>query len=446
MIWTRPGDVEYDERRALFNAMIDKRPALIAGCENERDVVAALGRAREDHLPVAVRAGGHSVAGMSSVDGGLVVDLRPMQWVDLDTDAKRARVAAGVTWAQFDRVAQEQGLATTGGRVSSTGVAGFTLGGGSGWLERSYGLACDNLLAADVVTADGRSLHVDDREHPDLFWALRGGGGNFGVVTNLEFRLHPVGPLVVAGLLGWRAEHGPEVARAYRDWAEAAPDELGSWLMLFNTPAEAPFPERLHGQPLILVACMWAGHPAAGADYVGGLRTLAPDLDLMDIRPYAEFQQLMDDQPGLRHYWSADYFDALPDEVLDTFLASQAGAPSPLTQQIFLPWGGAVARVPEDATPLANRNAAWVSHPFAVWDDPGRDEENIAWVRDYRRDVAAHTNGGVYLNFIGAEGAERIRDAFGEERLARLVDVKTEYDPGNVFRSNQNIAPLVPSA
>jgi FAD/FMN-containing dehydrogenase len=445
MFWTRPEDDDYDERRALFNAMIDKRPRLIASCETPDDVRAALERARNDDLEVAVRSGGHSVAGMSTVDGGLVVDLRPMKSVDIDPDARTARVGAGVTWSEFDRVAQEHGLATTGGRVSSTGVSGFTLGGGSGWLDRKYGLACDNLIGADLVTADGRQLRADEEHHPDLFWALRGGGGNFGVATSLDFRLHPVGPTVLAGLFGWPASASEEVARAYRDWADGAPEELGSWLMMLTGPPEDFVPPHLQGEILITIAVLWAGDPAEGEEYVAPLRRLQPPLDLVGPQPYAEFQCILDDPPGNRHYWSADYHDELPDEALGVFVASALRPPSDLTQQIVFGWGGAASRVSDDDTPMVGRHSNWVSHPFAVWEDAADDAANIEWVRQFRRDIAPYTNGGVYLNFIGDEGAGRIRNAFGDAKLNRLMEIKGEYDPENVFRGNQNIQPLRPS-
>lgn len=248
MFWTQPGDDEYDERRALFNAMVDKRPRLIAGCESAADVRDALSRAREDGLEVAVRAGGHSVAGMSTNDDGLVVDVRPMKQIEVDPTGHRVKVGAGVTWGELDEATQRHGLATTGGRVSSTGVAGFTLGGGSGWLERLHGLACDNLVAADIVLADGREAHVDAQHHPDLLWALRGGGGNFGVVTSLELALHELGPTVKGGFLAWPTDaRGEEIARAYRDWAANAPEELGSWLLMATAPDEEFVPRTLVG-------------------------------------------------------------------------------------------------------------------------------------------------------------------------------------------------------
>ncbi|HEX6247547.1 MAG TPA: FAD-binding oxidoreductase [Nocardioidaceae bacterium] len=442
MLWIRPGDEEYDEQRALFNAMIDKRPRVIAACATPADVRTALDLARTDDLEVAVRAGGHSVAGMSTNDDGLVIDVRPMRAIEVDPKARRARVGAGVTWGELDRATQEHGLATTGGRVSSTGVAGFTLGGGSGWLERKHGLACDNLVAVDVVTADGRELHVDSVHHPDLFWALHGGGGNFGVATAFELALHPVGPEVAAGLLVWRAEAAGEVARAFRDWAQDAPDELGTWLMLLTAPEEDPFPVGLRGHQIVLVAGMWCGEVEDGLEAFGPIRALLPDLDLVGPMPYCDFQCILDDVPGNRHYWSADYHPSLPDEALAVFLRSGASAPSPLAQQIVLPWGGAVARVPDEDTPMTQRDAAWVSHPFAVWQDPSEDAANIEWVRRFRREIAPYTTGGVYLNFIGDEGEARIRDAYGAEKYQRLSHVKAEYDPANVFRGNQNIQPV----
>jgi len=443
--WTHPGDHDYDERRALFNAMIDKRPRLIARCDSPADVAAALDRARAEGLDVAVRAGGHSVAGMSSIDDGLVVDLRPMKRIEVDAGGRRARVGAGATWGELDAATQAHGLATTGGRVSSTGVAGFTLGGGSGWLERSFGLACDNLLAVDMVTADGRFLHVAADEHPELFWALHGGGGNFGVVTALELALHPVGPIVQAGLLAWPYSRADEIGRAYLELADRAPDAFGSWLMVLVGPAEEFVPAHLQGEKLILVVGMWAGEPAEGAEWFRELRTLEPALDMVAPRPYVEFQSMLDDVPGNRHYWSADYHDTFSTDALGVFIRSADRLPDTLTQQIVLRWGGAVSRVPDDATPMTHREAAWLTHTFAVWPGAAKDQANIEWVRRFRAEIAPYASGGVYLNFIGAEGEDRIRAAFGADKYARLAAIKGEYDPGNLFRGNQNIVPMVPA-
>ncbi|WP_239547096.1 FAD-binding oxidoreductase [Nocardioides nitrophenolicus] len=439
--WCGPGDAEYDERRALFNAMIDRRPRLIAACAGPDDVREALDRAARDGLAVAVRSGGHSVAGQSTNDDGLVVDVRPMKAIEIDAAARRARVGAGCTWGEFDAAAQEHGLATTGGRVSTTGVAGLTLGGGSGWLERQYGLSCDNLLAVELVTADGTLVRADEHQHPDLLWASKGGGGNFGVVTALELRLHPVGPTILGGLMLWPFDRAGEVAHTYRDWADDAPEELGSALVVISGPPEEFVPAYLQGRPAVGLAVCWNGDHAVGAELVQVMRDLDPAVDLVGPMPYAALQAMIDDPPGLRQYWSADYHDSFPDDALEVFLDAGARRPSPLTQHLLLPWGGALARVDADATPLSQRAARWVSHPFATWEDPADDDANIAWVRDYRRANAPFTTGGVYLNFIGDEGDERIRAAFGAEKYERLVAIKSEYDPGNVFAGNQNIRP-----
>lgn len=435
---TDPG---YDEARVVFNRAIDRRPAVIARCASPRDVAEALALARERTLDVAVRAGGHSVAGLSTNDGGLVVDVRPMNGVTVDPDRRTARVGAGTTWGELDAATQEHGLAVTGGRATSTGVAGFTLGGGDGWLSRYLGLACDNLVAVDLVTADGRQVRASERENPELFWALHGGGGNFGVATSFEFRLHPVGPIVLAGLLGWPLEGATDVARAYRDLAAAAPHALGSALVVLTAPPEDFVPPDLVGRAVLAVAICYAGDPAEGMDVVRPLVDLEPALSLVQPMPYTQFQIMLTDPPGFHHYWSADYHDAFDDSALDTFLHAGAHRASSLTQQLLAAWGGAIADVPDDATPLAHRSTQWVSHPFAVWDDPADAAANIAWVRDFRRDIAAHANGGVYLNFIGGEGQDRVRAAFGEANYRRLAAVKGAFDPENVFRGNQNIVP-----
>ena len=443
--WIGPESAEYDEQRELFNAMIDKRPRIIARCESPTDVREALEHAADADLPVAVRSGGHSVAGQSTNDDGLVIDVRGMKAVEIDAGARRARVGGGCTWGEFDAAAQELGLATTGGRVSSTGVAGLTLGGGSGWLERQHGLSCDNLLAVELVTADGREIRADATQHQDLLWACKGGGGNFGVVTVLEFQLHPVGPMILGGLMAWPADRGPEVARVFRDWAENAPDELGPGLVVLTGPPEDFIPVHLQGQPLVGVALCWNGDEATGTELVQVMRDLAPEVDLVGQMPYADLQSMLDDPPGFRQYWSADYHDDFPDAALDLFLDAGARRASPLSQHLLLPWGGALARVDAGTTPLSQRSAQWVSHPFATWEDPADDAANIAWVRDYRRANAPFTTGGVYLNFIGDEGEERIKAAFGTEKYQRLAEIKAEYDPANVFSGNQNIRPLAPA-
>ncbi len=440
MRWTEREDRDYEARRVVYNAMIETRPRVIASCETPGDVAEALTKARADGLEVAVRAGGHSVAGMSSVEDGLVVDVRPMKAIEIDPVRRTARVAAGATWGEFDSAAQAHGLATTGGRVSTTGVAGFTLGGGSGWIERQHGLACDNLLAVDLVTAQGRQVRADATTNPELFWALHGGGGNFGVATSFEFQLHPVGPVLMAGLMLWPISEGADVGRAYLDWANDAPDELGSGLVLLTGPPEPFIPEHLQGQPLAGLAIVWSGDDAIAEDVVAPMRALNPAVDLVDRRPYAEMQMMIDDPPGFRHYWSADYHDQFDEKALDVFLETGAELPSPQTQQILFPWGGAVSRL-GDQTPMSQRDAAWVSHPFAMWEDAADDDRARAWVKDFRSAIAPFANGGVYLNFIGDEGEDRVKAAYGEDTYARLAAIKREYDPDNVFHRNQNIKP-----
>ncbi len=440
MDWTSPGDSNYDERRALFNGMIDSRPRLIASCTTPSDVIGALAQARAEGLEVAVRSGGHSVAGASTVEDGLVVDVRPMKQIEIDAGRRTAKVGAGVTWGEFDAAAQQFGLATTGGRVSTTGVAGFTLGGGSGWLERHYGLACDNLIAVDLVTADGHEVRADAKSNPELFWGLHGGGGNFGVATSFEFHLHQVGPILMAGLMAWPLEQGAAVGHAFLDWAESAPDALGSALVVLSGPPEEFIPAHLQGAPIIGVAAVWSGDDALADDVMAPMRAQQPAVDLVSRMPYVEMQKMIDDPPGLRNYWSADFHDEFDDKALDVFLEYGHTRPSPLTQQIVFPWGGAVDKLGAQ-TPMAQRDAAFVSHPFAVWEDAADDHTALSWVREFRSAIAPFANGGTYLNFIGDEGEERVRAAYGDRSYDRLVALKAEYDPTNVFHRNQNIKP-----
>lgn len=436
------GDDGYEDARGLFNAMIDKRPGVIAQCATVEDVIAAVRFGREHDLTTSIRSGGHSVAGASTNDGGLVVDVRPLKAVTIDPERRRARVGGGCTWADFDRAAQEHGLATTGGRVSTTGVSGLTLGGGSGWLERKYGLACDNLTAVELVTAAGDVVTASEAQHSDLFWALHGGGGNFGVATMLEFELHEVGPLVLAGLMLWPAERGHDVAVAMRDIVEGgAPDDLGVAMVYLTGPPEEFVPAELQGRLCCGLAFCWAGEAEEGAPWAARLRELGPTVDLVGEMAYADFQCMIDDPPGMRNYWTADFLDALPDAAVDVFVEQSNRLPGPSpAQSLLVPWGGAIARVPHDATPLARRDARWVSHPFAVWEHAQDDATFVAWARETSAALKPFTNGGVYLNFIGDEGEDRVRAAFGDS-YERLADVKATYDPDNFFRLDKNVRP-----
>lgn len=437
----RPGDSAYDDAREIFNSMIDKHPTLIAQCESVGDVASALRYGVEKGLEIAVRSGGHSVAGASLTEGGLVIDLRRLHAIDVDADARTARVDGGATWAHLDRACEPAGLATTGGRVSSTGVAGLTLGGGSGWLERKHGLSCDNLLEVEVLTADGRTVTASEDENSDLFWALHGGGGNFGIATSMTFRLHPA-PTTTLCLLLWPAEAGPEVTRCLRDLFDAgAPEELGGGAIYLTGPPEEFVPSHLQGQLIIGAAAVYLGGEAELREVIRPLLDLAPEGTLIAELPYGDIQSALDDPPGYRNYWSAEHLATFPDAALKLFCDRAADMPTPTpSQHALIPWGGAVAR---DAGrwPLPHRQAAWVVHPLGLWSDPADDARGIAWVHGLRNDMKPYSTGAVYLNFIGDEGQDRVIAGFGKENYERLATIKATYDPTNVFHLNQNIKP-----
>ncbi|MDX6250526.1 MAG: hypothetical protein QOF10_3886 [Kribbellaceae bacterium] len=437
----RPGDPSYDDARTVFNTMIDKRPALIAQCESAADVAAAVRYGVAEGLEIAVRGGGHSVAGSGVSDGGIVVDLRKMTSVQIDPEARLARVAGGAAWADVDVACQPFGLATTGGRVSTTGVAGLTLGGGSGWLERKFGLACDALVSVELITADGQLVIADETKNIELFWALHGGGGNFGVATSLTFKLRPL-PAMTMAILFWPAESGPEVIRTYRDMIEAgAPEELGGAVIYLTGPPEEFVPQRLHGQRLVGAAAMYAGTEAEMREAFAPMLALAPEGQMSAEMPYAAVQSALDDPPGFRNYWSAEHLSALPDAAVKKFTDRAADMPHPSpSQQLAVPWGGAVARG-VDKWPLPHRSAAWVIHPFGLWEDAADDARGIEWARNVCTDLKPWATGAIYLNFIGNEGHDRVVAGFGQENYDRLTRVKSEFDPGNVFHLNQNIRP-----
>lgn len=441
MEWIRPDHPDYDETRKLFNAMIDRRPAVIARCSGPGEVAEALHHARTHNLEVAVRSGGHSVAGMSTNEGGLVVDVRPMKSVSVDPEAKTITAGGGLTWGEFDRATQQHGLAVTGGRASTTGVSGFTLGGGSGWLERSYGFACDNLLSVDLVTASGDLVTASAHENPELFWALHGGGGNFGVATSFTFQLHDLGPTVMAGITLFPGEAAPALSREFRRLALEAPDGVGTALIYLTAPEEEFVPEDMVGKMAVGMAYLYAGDVEEGREYAKPFKELGPTVDLVEPMGYADFQCMIDDPPGYYNYWSADYHDQLSDEALDILVDSAQRLPGTHSQQLIGRWGGAVGGPAAQNTPLQHRSAAWVSHPFGLADSPEGGQEAKAWVKQFRHDIAPHTTGGVWLNFIGDEGQDRIMAAFGEQNYRRLSKVKAQFDPDNVFRGNQNILP-----
>jgi FAD/FMN-containing dehydrogenase len=413
---------------------------VVARCASPAAVAAAIAYARRNGLPLAVRAGGHSVAGLSLVDDGLVIDVRGMADVEVDAERRVARVGAGATWSQFDRATQPYGLATTGGRVSTTGVAGLTLGGGSGWLERKHGLACDNLLAVELVTAEGEQVRASASEHPDLFWALRGGGGNFGVVTAFEFALHPVGHEVFAGLALYPAARGRELMRRYRDVMRDAPEGLSLALLYLRAPAEEEVPEHLHGELVVAIAGMYAGPLDEGREALREIREGAL-VDFFAPMPYADFQCMIDDPPGYRNYWTSEHLVDLPDAAIEAIAARSEAMPAGLSQLFMVSWGGAVARVGQDASPLSARDARFVVHPFGMWEDPAGDAANIEWARGFRDDLAAFSTGAVYLNFVGDEGEARVRAGYGPRSYERLAWIKAVWDPDNVFRASGNVPP-----
>ena len=437
-----PGDPQYAESRTLFNAAIDRRPAMIIRCASVADVAAAICHARDHDLPLAVRAGGHSVSGASLCDGGIVLDMRRMDAVTVDPLARVATVGGGCLSGTFDRATQAHELATTNGRVSTTGVAGFTLGGGSGWLERQHGFACDNLLSADVVTADGQLLKADADTHSDLFWALRGGGGNFGVVTSMTFRLHPVGPIVTSGLLLYPGDRGVDVVRHVRDFMAAAPDHVAAGILYLYGFEDDAVPRELQGRIMVAVWTWHLGRLGAAHDELHELRAFGPPAaDLIEQAPYADLQCAMDDQPGFRNYFTAEHVTDLTDAAIDTIHEHAMRLPEGPGWTFMVPWGGAVPLAGADSL-IHHRAASWIVHPGAFWADPGRDDEAAAWARGFRQALEPFASGGVWLNFIGDEGDARVRAAFGQHNYERLKAIKSKYDPANVFRSNHNVPPL----
>ena len=434
----------YDERRTVFNAMFDRRPALIARATSAADVAAAIAHARAHGLPIAVRGGGHSVAGYSTVDDGVVIDLGAMRAVRVDPDRRRVRIQGGATWGEVDSATQQHGLATTGGRMTTTGVAGFTLGSGSGWLERCHGLACDNLVSAEVVLADGRVVTASATEHPDLFWGLKGGGGNFGVVTELELRLHPVGPLVTAGMVMHPRDRAMEVCRFFRDYMREAPREVGGGVVFMHAPP-APFvPDELRGRPVVAIIAGHFGTVAEGAAALAPVKAFgSPAVDLIGPMPYCDLQAITDggNPPGRRNYWRSGLVDDLSDDAIDTLIACATSVTSPASVVILGPMGGAVADVAGDATAIGGRDAPWLYHCYGIWTDPLEDQRHIAWVRATEAAMRPFTTDGIALNFVSDAKNDRVRRTFGPATYARLVAVKDAYDPHNVFRLNQNVPP-----
>ncbi|WP_435344838.1 FAD-binding oxidoreductase [Haloarchaeobius sp. HRN-SO-5] len=438
-----PDDEDYDDCRRVWNSMIDRYPAMIVRCAGVADVIASVNFASEHDLLLAVRAGGHNVAGNAVCDDGLVVDLSPMTSVRVHPDERTVRVEPGVTMGDLDRETQAFGLATPGGTVSTTGVAGLTLGGGWGWLSRKHGLAADNLRSVDVVTADGELRHASDTENEDLFWGVRGGGGNFGIVTSFEFDCHPVGPEVLAGMVLHPFEDAVDVLRFHREFTDEAPDELACYAAIMTAPPAPFLPEAVHGEKVVALAPCYSGSIEAGEAVVQPLRDFGePLVDLVQPTPFTAVQQMLDEPqaPGYRNYWKSRMVDPLPDDAIDVVVERARTLPSPTTQIVLEHLGGAISRVEPDATAYWNRNAAFSFNVFARWEDPAADEAHVSWAREVHDALGPFAADGVAVNFLGQEGDERVRAAYGDNH-DRLVELKDAYDPDNRFRMNQTITP-----
>src|SRR5919197_137821 len=438
-----PGTQGYDEARTIWNAMIDRRPALVVRCAGASDVVRAVRFAAEHKLMLAVRGGGHNIAGNAVSDGGLMIDLTPMKSVRVDPANRAARVEPGVTLGELDRETQAFGLVTPMGINSTTGVAGLTLGGGFGWLSRSLGLSIDNLISADVVTAGGELVRASDTENADLFWAIRGGGGNFGVVTSFEFRLHQVGPQVLSGLIVHPLDAAKSVLRFYRDFVTSAPEEFACWFVMRKAPPLPFLPTEWHGREVLILAMCYQGAIEEGERVAAPLRKFGrPLADVIGPTPFTAWQTVLDPllTPGMRNYWKSHDFREISDGLIDVFVEHARRIPDPQTEIAFAQLGGAVSRVPHEATAYTHRDAQFVLNVHGRWAEPAKDAECIGWARELFKAAAPFATGGVYVNFMTQEEGDRVRAAYGAN-YDRLVELKNRYDPTNLFRLNQNIRP-----
>lgn len=439
------GDEGYDEARRVFNGLIDRKPDRILRCSSTADVRAAVLAARADGLPISVYGGGHGVTGAAIADGGVVVDLRGLRSVTVDRDAHTARVAGGATWGEVDAATQDHGLAVTGGRMSTTGVGGFTVGSGSGWLERYLGYTSDALLEAEVVTASGDVVRASATENPDLFWGLHGGGGNFGIVTQFTYRLAEVGPVMLAGMLLYPGPMGREVLGFFRDFMATAPDEVGGGVSFVTAPPADFVPEPARGQPAVGVVLTYAGPVDEGHDVLAPMISFGPPAaNLVQPMPYVAVQKLLDEANprGLHQYWSFAFLDGLPDEAIDVWVSHVQPPSSPLSQYVVVPGGGAITRFPEESSALACRDAPWSVHILTMWPpDHTLDAGNIAFTRGIKDAMAPWTIDGAHVNFVSDPGAGGLTEAYGAARFARLREVKRAWDPDNVFHHNQNIPP-----
>jgi FAD/FMN-containing dehydrogenase len=439
-----PGEPGYEQARTIWNAMIDRHPAIVVRAAGVNDVIRAVEFARTHGLQLAVRGGGHNIAGNAVCEGGLMLDLTPMKSVRVNPSKRTVRVEPGVTLGELDRETQAFGLAMPVGINSTTGVSGLTLGAGFGWLSRNFGLAIDNLISADVVTAAGKLVHASEEDDPDLFWAIRGGGGNFGVVTSFEFKLHPLGPEVLSGLVIHPIAQAKEMLQAYRKVSAEAPDELAIWYVMRQAPPLPFLAPEWHGKEILAFAACYSGDPAKGQAAVAPLRAMGkPIADVIGPTPFLAWQMVLDPLlgPGMRNYWKSHSFTALSDGAIDVLIDFAHKLPSPDCEIAFAQLGGAINRIPASATAYPHRDLQYVVNIHTRWANAADDQKCIAWARGLFDALTPHATGGVYVNFMPEDEAQRVRaGAYGAnyDRLARL---KAKYDPDNLFRMNQNIRP-----
>jgi hypothetical protein len=447
-----PDSDGYDDARKVWNGLFDNRPALIVKCAAVADVVAAVDFARANAMTVAVRGGGHSAVGYSTCDDGIVIDLSGMKGIQVDPEARTANAQAGLTWGEFDAATQEHGLAVTGGRFSTTGISGLTLNSGSGWLDRKCGLTGDNLLEAELVTADGGVIKASPTENADLFWGLRGGGGNFGVVTSFKFRLHEVGPLVYGGLMAAPPDRARDILRFMRDYMADAPDDLGVGVAFISAPPEDFVPPEAHGAPMVGIVICWTGPHDEGERVVKPIRRVAqPVMDMVGPIPYTALQSMLDGGGpfGTRGYMKAEFLEEMTDDSIDVMVDFGGRRPGPMAQLLLESLGGAITRVGENDTALGRRSPKWCYHALSMWMDPSDEAEqaHVGWARELAEAMEPHTVDGVYLNFTSDQShEERVRSSYGPEKYERLVALKDKYDPGNLFHLNANIRPSVEAA
>lgn len=441
----RPSDPGYNQARAIWNAMIDKHPALIARCTTSNDVIQAVNFARDNGLLLSVRGGGHNVAGSAVCDDGLMIDLSLMKDIQVDPHGHTATAQPGVVFGELDKATQPYGLAVPGGIVSATGMAGLTLGGGFGWLTRKYGLTCDNLISAEVVTAAGELLTASATENSDLFWGIRGGGGNFGVVTSFKFQLQPVGPDVLAGMIFYPLDAAVETLRFYRDFTAATPEELGTMAVFLLAPPAPFIPEALHRKPVLAIIVCYVGDVEDGQRVVQPLRNFgAPIFDGIQVKPFTAHNSALDaGQPsGMHYYWKSEYVTEITDDAIETLVAFAANMTSPQARLAAFQLGGAVRRYDEQAMAVSHRDAEYVIAINTGWADPQDTEQQIRWTRDLWTAIRPFSSGGVYVNFLSADdGEDRVRAAYGAAKFERLAQLKRKYDPRNLFQMNKNIKP-----